>query len=232
MSRFNEHMRTARSLLFDLARRDYQQQYQGAYLGFLWVYIQPLLFIGVLYLIFTLGLRAQQTMAVPFALYLICGMVCWTFLSGNMSSIGSVVSSHAFLVKKVEFDLSILPFVKILSSMTSHVFLLCVAIGLAWYQGFHPSWYTLQVFYYFLCMCVLLTGVGWITSSTSVFVRDVSNVVAIVTQFGFWLTPIFWNLSMLPAQYQWIIKLNPAYYLVSGYRDAILLGIPFWHRPE
>ena len=77
---------------------------------------------------------------------------------------------------------------------------------------------------------MLLLGLGWLTSSTNVFVKDVSKLVGIIVQFGFWLTPIFWNISRVPQEYQWIIKLNPAYYLVSGYRDCLLYHRWFWER--
>ena len=203
-------------VIFDLSVRDYQQQYQGTYLGFVWMFLQPLLFIAVLYMIFTLGFRAQTTVEMPFSIYLICGMICWSYFSANFSSTAGVIRAHAFLVKKVDFRLSVLPVVKILGSMLPHMFLVVVAVGLAWWQGFQPTWYTLQVFYYFFAMVVLLIGIGWITSSTSIFVKDVSNIVTVITQFGFWLTPIFWNVTMIPERFRWIVELNPVYYLVTG----------------
>jgi ABC-type polysaccharide/polyol phosphate export permease len=74
----------------------------------------------------------------------------------------------------------------------------------------------------------ILLGLGWLTSSTNLFVSDVANIVAILIQFGFWLTPIFWNISMIPQQYHWIIKLNPVCYLIQGYRDSLVAHVPFW----
>jgi lipopolysaccharide transport system permease protein/teichoic acid transport system permease protein len=81
-------------------------------------------------------------------------------------------------------------------------------------------------------MVTLLSGLGWITSSTSLFVRDIGNAVGIFTQFGLWLTPIFWDIQHVPVQYQWIVKLNPASYLVAGYRDSLTGEHYFWQRPE
>jgi len=219
-------------LVRNLIVRDYQQQYQGAYLGFLWVYLQPLLFIGVLYMIFTLGFRPQSTVDMPFALYLVCGMISWTYFSANLTAITGVIRQHGYLIKKVDVELAILPVVKLASSLLPHVFLLCIAVGLAWKQGYAPSLYTLQVFYYLAASAVLLLGLGWITSSSALFIKDVSQIVAIVTQFGFWLTPIFWNISMVPEQYQWLVKLNPVHYIVTGYRDSIVQQVGVWERPQ
>jgi len=79
-------------------------------------------------------------------------------------------------------------------------------------------------------MFVLLLGLAWITSACNLFVKDVSNVISVIIQFGFWLTPIFWTLEMIPQKFHWIIKLNPMYYIVSGYRDSIVSRVGFWER--
>ena len=222
----------SRSLIVDLARRDYKQQNQGSYLGMMWNYLQPLLFIAVLYSIFTLGFRSGgSTSNTSFSTYLVSGMVCWLYFSENLTSMAGVIRKYSFLVKKVDFRLSVLPIVKLISSFMPHFALLSVAIGIAYYQGLNPGLHLFQLIYYYICMSFLLLGVGWLTSSTSVFVKDVSNVVAFVTQFGFWLTPVFWHIDSMPEKVKWILKLNPAYYLVSGYRDAIMGGGYFWQRP-
>jgi lipopolysaccharide transport system permease protein/teichoic acid transport system permease protein len=223
----------SRELILDLVKRDYKQQHQGSYLGLLWNYLQPILFIAVLYTVFTLGLRTGREIdGMPFSLYLISGMVCWLYFTANLTAITSVIRNYRFLVKKVDFRLSILPMVKLLSSLAPHVFLLLITILIATYNNILPGWHSLQLLYYYCCMVTLLLGLGWLTSSTSLFVKDVSNLVALITQFGFWLTPIFWHIDAMPEKLQWILKLNPAYYLVTGYRDAITGETFFWQRPQ
>jgi len=222
----------SRSLIMDLAKRDYKQQNQGSYLGMVWNYLQPLLFVAVLYSIFTLGFRSSAEVGdMPFSVYLVSGMICWLYFTANLTSITGVIRSYSFLVKKVDFRLSVLPIVKLVSSFFPHLVLLLITIGLALYQGIAPGLHTLQFIYYFFCMVALLLGLGWLVSSTSIFVKDVSNVVAIITQFGFWLTPIFWRIESMPENIHWILKLNPVYYLVTGYRDAITGAEYFWQRP-
>ena len=111
-----------------------------------------------------------------------------------------------------------------------HIVLVMIAICLAWSAGFSPTFYTLQLVYYLVAMSALLLGLGWMTSSTSLFVRDVTKVVSVIVQFGFWLTPIFWNINMVPESFHWVIKLNPMYYIITGYRDSIVTQVPFWER--
>ncbi|GBF48788.1 teichoic acid translocation permease protein Tag G [Leptospira ryugenii] len=77
---------------------------------------------------------------------------------------------------------------------------------------------------------VFSLAIIWITSAVVVFVRDMSQIVAISIQFGFWITPIFWSQKILPEKYQFIISLNPAAYIVQGYRDSLIGSVWFFER--
>ena len=120
---------------------------------------------------------------------------------------------------------------KILSALLPHIALILVTLILVWVNGFPPTLYSIQLLYYILATSTLLLGLGWITSSTSLFIKDVPNIVNVLVQFGFWLTPLFWSVSLVPDGYQWMIKMNPVYYLVEGYRDSLVSGTAFWEKP-
>ena len=229
---FLQDIYTKRSILYELAKRDFQRQYMGSYLGFVWVYLQPLLFVSVLYLIFTMGFKSgSSSHGVPFVVYLIVGMIAWFFIAENLNAGAAIIRQHAFLLKKVDFRLSMLPVVKLMSSSVPHFFFILIAIFVAILNGIYPTLYTLQLIYYFIAMVALLLGISWLTSSTNVFISDVAKVIGVIVTFGFWLTPIFWDLSKVPEQYQWIVKLNPAVYIIEGYRDSIINHIWFWEKP-
>ncbi len=221
-----------RSILFELAKRDFQRQYMGSYLGFVWVYLQPLLFVTVLYLVFTMGFKSGSSSdGVPFAVYLISGMIAWFFIAENLTAGTAIIKQHSFLLKKVDFRLSMLPIVKLMSSAIPHLFFIFIAIFIAALNSIYPTFYTLQIIYYFIAMTALLLGMNWLTSATNLFVSDVSKLIGVIVTFGFWLTPIFWDLAKVPEQYQWVVKLNPAVYIVEGYRDSIINHIGFWEKP-
>jgi lipopolysaccharide transport system permease protein/teichoic acid transport system permease protein len=86
------------------------------------------------------------------------------------------------------------------------------------------------VAYYLLCLLVLASGIGWLVSALNVYVRDVAQLVPVVLQVGFWVTPIFWDISIMPDRIQLLLKLNPVYYLIQGYRDCFINFVPFWHH--
>lgn len=221
-----------KSILYELAKRDFQRQYMGSYLGFVWVYLQPLLFITVLYVVFTFGFRTGSSAdGVPFVVHLISGMIAWFYIAENLNAGVRVIKEHSFLLKKVDFRLSMLPIVKLMSSLAPHLFFMFIAILIALLNGIYPSLYLFQLFYYFLAMLSLLLGLAWLTSSTNLFVSDVSKLIGVIVTFGFWLTPIFWDISRIPEKYQWILQLNPAVYIVEGYRDSLINHIGFWEKP-
>lgn len=229
---FFKNIYDKRSILYELAKRDFQKQYMGSYLGFVWVYLQPLLFITVLYLVFTFGFKSgSSSEGIPFSVYLISGMIAWFYIAENLNAGTNVIKQHSFLLKKVDFRLSMLPIVKLMSSSLPHLFFITIALLVAILNGIYPTFYIFQILYYFIAMVTLLLGIGWLTSSSNIFIPDVSKAISVIVTFGFWLTPIFWDISKVPEQYQWIIKLNPANYIVQGYRDSIIFHIGFWEKP-
>ena len=230
--KFLQDIYDKRSILYELAKRDFQRQYMGSYLGFVWVYLQPLLFISVLYLVFTMGFKGGgSTHGVPFSVYLISGMIAWFYIADNLNAGAAIIKQHAFLLKKVDFRLSMLPIVKLMSSAIPHFFFIFIALCIAALNGIYPTFYILQLIYYFIAMVALLLGISWLTSSTNIFVPDIAKFISVIVTFGFWLTPIFWDLAKVPEQYQWIVKLNPAVYIIEGYRDSVINHIGFWEKP-
>lgn len=220
-----------RTVIFSLAKRNVQQQYFGSALGFFWAFIEPLIFIGILYFVFTIGLRAGSVSSMPFSVYLITGITAWLFFANTLNGSPNAIAKYSYLVNNLGLKSSYLPLINIVGNLLPHMLFVVLAILVAWAQGYPPSLYTLQIFYYLFAMSVLLLGLAWLTSSTNLFVKDVSRFVSLITQFGFWLTPIFWNISIVPEKFHWLIKLNPVYYIVTGYRESIVEKIPFWDHP-
>ena len=105
-----------------------------------------------------------------------------------------------------------------------------MAVNLLYGRGVNI--YYFQAIYYFVCMFVLMMGLGWLFASISTFLSDFANIVSIVIQTGFWATPIFWDPSNLDPMIQTALKLNPMYYICQGYRDSFVYGIGVWERPK
>lgn len=217
-----------RTLLWSLTKNDFKQRYLGNVLGITWAFIQPTVTILIFWFVFQVGFKTQPVDNLPFILWLIAGMVPWFFFAEGLSSGTNSVIANNFLVKKVVFRVSLLPIVPLLSALVIHLFFILFMFGMFIYYGYAPELYWVQIPYYLFATMVLLLGLSWLTSSIVVFFKDIGQIVAMVIQFGFWLTPIFWSMKMVPDRYQWIIELNPLVYIIKGYRESMIYQQWFW----
>ncbi len=220
----------SRHLIVNLAKNDFKTKFAGSYLGIVWAFIQPIVTVLVYWFVFQVGLRAGDMGQVPFVLYLIAGIIPWFYFQDALSSGTNALIEYSYLVKKVVFKISILPMVKLLSALFVHGFFVLFAVVLFSCYGYYPDLYELQIFYYTLSMFVFVLGICYATSAVVIFFRDLSQIITIVLQVGVWMVPIMWDLNILPGKYHWIFKLNPMYYIVSGYRDAFYQKAWFWQH--
>lgn len=215
-----------------LALNDFRKQYFGSFLGLFWAFVHPAVYMFAIYTIFTFGFKqGVSSEGYPFVLYLVSGFIIWTFFSSGLTAGVSSIESYKYLVKKMRFAVSILPVVKILSTLYIHLIMIMMYLIIYFINNYYFSLYLLQVFYYIFATFILLLGFGWLTSSLSIFVKDTNQVIAVITRVGFWFTPIFWNPQMFPKKILFFLELNPAYYLVMGYRDSFLFETWFWEKP-
>lgn len=220
-----------RSVFKSLVINDFRQRYLGSYLGILWAFIQPAITVLIFWFVFQVGFKSQPVSNVPFILWLIAGMFPWFFFSDAVSNATNAVMENSYLVKKIVFKVSFLPIIKILSALIVHLFFIALMYVLFMVYGFGFDLYWLQVFYYLAAMIIFILGIGYITSSVVIFFRDMGQLVAMLLQFGFWMTPIFWSINIIPAKYHWFIKLNPLVYIIEGYRDSMITHVWFWEKP-
>ena len=228
MFSFLENIWHSRRLLWKLTKNDFRQKYLGNLLGFFWAFIQPTATIAVFWFVFQVGFKSKPVDDFPFILWLVSGMFPWFYFADGLSNGTTSVLSNSFLVKKIVFRVSLLPLIKLLSALVVHIFFIFFMFFMFLYYGYTPEIYWLQIIYYLFAVSVLLLGLSWITASVVVFFRDMGQLVAVAIQFGFWLTPIFWSMKMVPERYHWIIELNPLVYIIEGYRDSMIYHRWFW----
>jgi ABC-type polysaccharide/polyol phosphate export permease len=220
-----------RQLIFALAKREIASQYVGSVLGIFWTFIQPAVMIIVFWFVFSVGFKTKPMNDVPFAVWLTAGMAPWFVFSDIVVKSAHAVTGYAHLIKKSVFPSQILPVVKVLSSMLAHSAFVGLLLVLMLFLKVPLTWHAIQFFYYLICLSVLALGIGWAVAALNVFIRDVGQIVGVLMQIGFWATPIFWDIQIMPEDIQKVLKLNPVYYIVQGYRDAFIYAIPFWERP-
>lgn len=221
-----------RGAISSMVRRELAVRYVGTMGGPLWVILQPIATVIVFWFVFSIGFKAQGPSNTSFILYFLSGYLPWLLFSeGLNASIQSIVG-NSHLVKKTIFPTETLPLVHLVASSFTHLILLvCTVVAiLAHGMSLHVTFF--QIIYYYIALVCLALGLAWLLAALQVFHRDVGQVMAVVLNLWFWATPIVWNREIMPQQYDWVINYNPVYYLVEGYRESLLYGIPMWNDPE
>lgn len=218
-----------RSLILSLSVRNFKSAYLGSILGIAWVLIEPLVYVFLLWFFFTKAMKFKPPQGYPYVAWLMSAMALWNFISLTLSSAVGTFRGHAFLLRRPEFNMSVLPVVNILTGLFIHVIFLGILVTILLLSGIHFSFYWFQAVYYLFATAVLLLGVAWIAASFSLFVKDTGNIIAVMLQIGFWISPIFWSPDTFPKKLRFVLELNPVSYLLEGYRKSFLYGQPFWN---
>lgn len=226
----------SRRLIGNLAKNDFKKKFAGSYLGIIWAFIQPVVTVMVYWFVFQYAFTRGAEDSFPYVLWLIAGLVPWFFFQDALTGGTNSLLEYNYLVKKVVFQINVLPIVKILAAMFVHGFFVAFMLFVYCCFGKFPDLYTLQLLYYTFAMFTLTLGISYATSSIVIFFRDLNPMINIILQVGVWMTPIMWRFSDIEslAKFPWLVKvlkLNPMYYIVYGYRDALVEKRWFWENP-
>lgn len=224
-----------RKLIWDLAKADFKKRFVGSYFGIVWMFIQPVVTVLIYFFVFQMGFKsAPPVPGFPYVLWLIPGIVPWFYFSEALNCGTGCLQEYSYLVKKVVFKVEILPVIKIFSSFMVHSIFVFIMLVVFVLYGRIPIISWIQIVYYSFAATMLSLAVSYFTSAINVFFKDMAQIVSIFLQFGMWLTPIMWDTNMFPDRPEYldkILKINPVYYITAGYRDSMLTGTGFWHRP-
>lgn len=224
-------MKTENKMLFSLAKNDFKAKYAGSALGTIWAFVSPVITILIYWFVFQVAFQNGPVNDMPYVIWLVSGVVPWFFISEGWGGATGVFIDYSYLVKKVVFKVELLPTVRVTSAFFVHLFFVALTFLVSSAYGYLPSFLHLQIVYYIGCAYILALALGRITATLTVFARDINNIVGVLVQFGFWLTPIFWDINAIPDGLHIFFKINPIYYITEGYRDTFVYGIGFWEKP-
>lgn len=212
-----------RELLFFLVWRDLKVRYRQTLLGIFWVVLQPVLMMGLYSMVFGTFVKFPQGRS-PYALFVLAGIIPWTFVSNAISDAGDCLLANSALIGKVYFPRIYLPLARIIVLLfdfaIASVLLLAVVVCL----GRPISVSILLVAPVFLlCSCISL-GVGALFTALNVKYRDFHYILPFALQVGMFCTPVIYPVGAIPAGFRWLIDLNPLTGIVEAYRAAFLGG--------
>jgi ABC-type polysaccharide/polyol phosphate export permease len=212
---------TNRRALTSLARHDLKRTYAGTTGGVLWTFLAPLIPFLALSAVFAFGLKLPLGGA-PYIFGFAAAYVPWILISSSLSGATSSIVEHRYLVKRILFPVEIIPTDAVLVNSLPHAFLLLLAGGACLLGGYGRFPDLLLVLYFYVCAVVFTIGAGLLLSAITVVARDFQQLLFSILQVWFWLTPIAWAPTQLPPAARMLLALNPASYIVSGYRHALM----------
>ena len=219
-------------MIVSLAGNDFRSKYASSQLGMFWAFFRPVLMAAVYIFVFSIIARSAPVGAgVPYALWLLPGLIVWFVFSDSLSSGVSTLTEYSYLVKNIRFDVSLLPAVKVAAAFVVHTFFvfLVLILYLLWGLPVHPQ--LAQLPYYYVGAFCLSLALARIASAVQPFFRDLSIAMELILLVGMWACPIMWHLAMIPEKYWPLFQWNPLYHLVSGYRACFMGGPWFWQEP-
>ena len=191
-----------RKLILDLSKADFRKRFVGSYFGIVWMFIQPMVTIAIYAFIFgEHGMKnAPPVPGVSYVIWLTPGIIPWFFFSEVLNTGTNCLQEYHYLVKKVVFEVEMLPVIKLISCFMVHVCFLVIMIGLYLISGYMPMITWLQILYYSFAASMLGLALTFFTSAVQVFFKDMAQIVGICLQFGMWLTPIMYDEKSLPTE--------------------------------
>lgn len=187
------------------------------------------------YLLFSLWARVngnRKVDGVPFIIWMLIGITAWFYINSSVLGASNSIHRQVGMVAKMKFPVSILPSINIISNLSSYIPMVAIVIGSLLWAGVTPSVYWLQFIYYFIAMVIFLFAFGLLNATITVLIRDYHIFLQSVLRLLFYVSGPIWDINNRNMP-EWLIKLlrlNPFYYLIEGFRDAFLSRGWVWEK--
>jgi lipopolysaccharide transport system permease protein len=219
-----------RGLIQSLVARELKARYRGSVLGFFWSFFNPLLLLLVYTFVFNKVLEAKSPRAEPYALFLFCGLLPWTWFATSLTESSGVLISGGNLIKKVLFPAEILPIVSVLANMV-HFLLGLPILGffLIYYdkplQITELAWFPIVL----LVQLIMTLAFALLLSALTVHFRDIRDILSNLLTVWFFMTPIIYTWLDAPISIKPYLNLNPFMHLAVSYQEIMFFDGPFGH---
>jgi lipopolysaccharide transport system permease protein len=217
--RFGEVWRY-RELLYFLTWRDVKVRYKQTLLGAAWAILQPLLTMLIFTLLFG-RLAGIPTGGVPYPLFAFGGLLIWTFFSNAITNSGNSLVGSSNLITKIYFPRIIIPTAAVAAGLVDLLVAFVIQIILMVYYRVHVTWAVVMTVPIVVFAGLLAVGVGMWLSALNVKYRDIRYAIPFLVQIWMFSSPIIYPAFMLPAKWQWLLRLNPLTGLIENFRTAL-----------
>jgi lipopolysaccharide transport system permease protein len=223
-----------RQLIAQMIKREVIGRYKGSIMGIFWAFFNPVFMLAIYTFVFSVVFKARwgvgesETKA-QFAVVLFAGLIVFNFFSEVVNRAPGLILSNVNYVKKVVFPLEILPLISIGAALFHSFISLLVLLGAVFI--FNGVLYGTVVFIPLVLMPLIIftAGLAWILASIGVFIRDLGQIMGIITTMLMFLSPIFYSVGALPEKFQPALMANPLTFIIEQARGVLIYGrFPDW----
>lgn len=214
-----------RQFIYSSIRNELIHRFAASKLGGLWSILNPLAQVLIYALILSNVLHAKLSgidSKYAYAIYLMAGLLAWNLFNELITRCLTLFVEQGNLLKKVNFPRIVLPTIVAGSCIINNILLFLVMLVIFVILGHHFNLMILWLIPMTLSVVLLGMGMGLILGIMNVFIRDIGQVIQIVLQIWFWLTPIVYPLTIIPPRYSRIMELNPMYTIINSYHQVII----------
>jgi lipopolysaccharide transport system permease protein len=218
------------ALIVQMARRDVDKRYRGSFAGLFWTFFNPLLML-VIYtfvfgVIFKARWNAQVTGHFQFAIVLFAGLNINTLFTECANRATTLIEENTNYVKRVVFPLETLSW-SVIGAALFHLLVSTLALLVLSLIVNHAIPWTVVLFPIVIaCFMPFVAGTVWLLASLGVFFRDLRQLMAIITSALMFLAPILYPMTQIPAQYRYLLYLNPLTVIAEASQNVLLWGKP------
>lgn len=229
LQEIRQHIGTANRL----ARFNIAARWADNYLGSVWDYLEPTMYIGTYFVVFGLGMYDGTVHGQPYILWLLVGIVPWYFIKGSFTRGMTSIKSQLGMLTKTKFPISIAPVVPMLEEFRRFVIMLGMTLVVIMLFGNMPSVYWLQVFYAIFAMWAFLLGLNLLTSTLTILIPDFKTAADAFFRLAFFISGVIINVDTrnLPETVVTILKMTPFYYIIDAFRSSLLFGQSVFYDP-
>jgi lipopolysaccharide transport system permease protein len=216
-----------RELLLQLVSRDIVGRYRGSLFGTVWAFLNPLLMLSLYTVVFGIFLHARwanTANSLQFSVVLFAGLIVFNFFSECLNRAPMLICGHVNYVKKVAFPLELLSWMTVGTSLFhAGISLVAWAIFFAFVYG-TVHWTLIFIPLIFAPLIFMAVGTSWIISSLGVYIRDIGQVIGVLTSVIMFLCPIFYAVESLPKPFQVALLVNPLTVIIQQTRRILVDG--------
>ena len=212
-------------LAFDFAKRDFKERYVGTGLGQFWYVVSPLVMIFIYTVIFSDFMKMKMNIidnSYAYSIYLIPGLLAWTAFSTIVMRLNTSFFEKAGLVKKINVPMYSFQIAILLTETFTFVISIILGLGFLFLVHQPITWTFLWLIPIMFIQSIFALGVGVLFSLFTPFFKDMKEVVPIIFQLWFWVTPIIYVKSMLAHRYPFLLVYNPFFYFAEIYQNIFV----------